>query len=379
MKNKIRILHIVQCPGGVERYIQMLIKNMDNNRFEHVLVCSYDYYEENYNEILVSFKHVLMENSISFVNDLKAVIEVRKLIKNIRPNIIYCHSSKAGFIGRIANIGIHKKIIYNSHGWAFNMVCSKARKLTYIFVEQFLSIFTTHFIAISDMEKQSAIKNKVCKNKKITVIRNGIELSDINKCFKSEIIQLKKKYGIADDARIVGMVGRISQQKSPDIFIEMAALIKKQMPNVHFMIVGDGPLNNEIFDLAKSKGLENSLTITGWVDDVSPYQKMFDVGVLLSRWEGFGLVLAEYMAMRVPIVASNVDAIPELIQDGVNGFLNDVNNAASAAENVLCILNDDKIKNSFIHNGEIIVTRDFNIKRVAKMHESLIEILCLNN
>lgn len=110
-KNKIRILHVAQAAGGVDRYIRMLLKYLDKEKFENILVCSQDFHEEDYRGLVDSFEQVEMIRAIGG-NDLKAIKEVRTLIKKYNPDIVYAHSSKAGAIARIADIGLKNHCVY---------------------------------------------------------------------------------------------------------------------------------------------------------------------------------------------------------------------------------------------------------------------------
>lgn len=127
----------------------------------------------------------------------------------------------------------------------------------------------------------------------------------------------EKKIGIPEDAFVIGQVGRISKRKSPGIFIRAATKIKESISNAYFVLVGDGDMKDEILQYAEENGLTGSLKITGWVGNPPSYATTFDTAVLLSRWEGFGLVLPEYMLAQKPIVACESDAVPILIDNRV--------------------------------------------------------------
>ena len=129
-KNKIRILHVAQAAGGVDRYIRMLLKYLDKEKFENILICSQDFHEEDYKGLVDYFDQVEMTRAIGS-NDLKAIKSVRTLIKKYNPDIVYAHSSKAGAIARVADIGLKNHCVYNPHGWAFNMRCSAKKKAVY--------------------------------------------------------------------------------------------------------------------------------------------------------------------------------------------------------------------------------------------------------
>ncbi len=370
---KIRILHVAQAAGGVDRYLQALLKYIDRDKYENILVCSQDYNEANYAGIVDFFEQVKMVREISFKDDLSATIEIRKMIKKYKPDIVYAHSSKAGVLGRFANIGFKNKCIYNPHGWSFNMDCSEKKKNLYITIERISSIFCDQIVCISNAEYHSALQHKICKADKLQVIFNGI---DIDQYRQNRIRRLTKQdIGIPDDSFVIGMVGRVSEQKAPDIFAKAAKLIKKVIPNSYFIIVGNGNLEDEIKKYVIENGLNNSFKITGWVENPMDYIQLFDEAMLLSRWEGFGLVLPEYMIARKPIIATNIDAIPDLINDGNNGLLVPVNDPEEVSKKALLLYQDKGLYNKLANNGEDIVYKKFDAKRVANEHEILFESL----
>lgn len=366
-----RIMHIVQSAGGVEVYIQMLLKYMPKDKFEHILVCSYDYSEKKFKDTVKAFEQVEMVREINVRKDYNAVKNVRKLIKKYNPDIVYTHSSKGGAIGRIANIGIKNKSIYNPHGWAFNMDCSNNKKRIYTIIEKMLAKFTDKIIAISDSEKQSALEKNICKSNEIEVIFNGIDIEKYE-LEKNNYKVDRKKLNIPNDAFVIGMVGRISKQKSPDTFIKVASKINKIIKNSFFIIVGDGDQRTEIENLIKKEGIEKNTIITGWVSNPLEYIQLFDLSMLLSRWEGFGLAIVEYMISKKPIIATNIDAIPNLIENQKDGCLVNIDDINQTVEKVLNIYNDNNFKNKIVKNAYIKAKKDFDIKRVSKQHEILL-------
>lgn len=370
-KDKIKILHIVQpAVGGVNRYIRLLLKYLNKDKFDNILVCSQDYYKEDYEKLARSFEQIEMKREINN-SDLKAVVNVRKLIKQYNPDIVYAHSSKAGAIARMANIGMKSKCVYNPHGWAFNMRCSEKKKKMYTTIEKLAAPFCDKIICISDAEKQSALDNEICKEDKLQVIFNGVDIEAYEN--GPHGIVERSDLNIPESAFVVGMVGRISPQKAPDVFIKMAKLVKEKIPEAHFIIVGNGEQEAEIRKYAEDNGFSDRVHVTGWTDDPMSYVEIFDAACLLSRWEGFGLVLPEYMMARKPIVASRVDAIPNIIQDGKNGLLVEVDDATGASEAVLQIYQDNSLKDKLVAQGLKDVHTKFNARRVSEEHEILFE------
>ena len=371
-KNKIRILHVAQAAGGVDRYIRMLLKYLDKDRFENILVCSQDFNKEDYNGLVDYFEQIEMMRAIG-KSDLKAIRAIRKLIKIYNPDIVYAHSSKAGAIARIADIGFKNRCVYNPHGWAFNMRCSTMKRKMYIAIERMAAPFCDKIICISDAEKQSALDKKICREDKLEVIFNGVDIEAYENGTHGAV--KRKDLNIPEDAFIVGMVGRVSSQKAPDVFVKMAKQVKNKVPNSHFIIVGGGDQEAEIKKYARDNAFLDCLHITSWVDNPMSYVELFDVACLLSRWEGFGLALPEYMMAGKPIVASRVDAIPNIIRDGENGLLVEVDDVTGASEAVLRIYSDEKLKNVLIKAGLETVNKKYDARRVSNETDKLFEEL----
>ena len=369
---KVRILHVAQAAGGVDRYIRMLLKYLDKEKFENILVCSQDFHEEDYRGLVDSFEQIEMTRAIGS-NDLKAIKEVRALIKKYNPDIVYAHSSKAGAIARVADIGLKNHCVYNPHGWAFNMRCSAKKKAMYTAIEKIAAPFCDKIICISEAEKQSALNKKICRDDKLQVIFNGVDIEAYENGVRGTVT--RKDLNIPVDAFVVGMVGRMSPQKAPDIFVEMAKQVKDVVPNAHFIIVGNGKQEDEIRRYAEDNGFADSLHITGWVDNPMSYVELFDVACLLSRWEGFGLALPEYMMAGKPIVASRVDAIPNIIRDGENGLLVEVDDALETSEAVLQIYWENGLRDRLVAQGIEDAHNRFNARRVSEEHGKLFESL----
>lgn len=366
--NKIVVLHVIQSPGGVERYIRSFLKYVDRDNFINILVCSKEYKKEYYVDLVDEFVNINMTREIRFKSDLSSIILIRKLIKKYKPDIVYCHSSKAGAIGRIANIGIHNKCIYNPHGWAFNMGQSKMKKKCYTLIEKVLAPLAYKIICISESEQVSAIKNRICKKDKTVIIYNGIDFEEYD---NPQEKLLRSDLGISDDKFIIGFTGRLSEQKAPDVFMNAAKYIKSKIPNAYFLIVGDGEQREKIEKFFNNNEMKDCYRITGWVENPMSYINIFDVATLLSRWEGFGLVLAEYMQAKKPIVATKVDAIPYIIEHEKNGLLVDIDDYENVGNMIMKLFQDPSLRDKLIANGYTIVREKYDARRVVREHEYL--------
>lgn len=371
MEQRIRILHVAQAAGGVDRYLRMLFKYMDHRCFENILVCSRDFNQADYAGLADGFEHIDMKRSIG-VSDISSVKEVRRLIRKYHPDIVYGHSSKAGALSRLANIGTKRICIYNPHGWAFNMECGIMKQTVYAAIERMLSPFCEKIICISGHEKQAALENKICREDKLEVILNGVDIEAYKSRKKSGSRSVSREScGIPMDAFVVGMVGRICPQKAPDTFIKAAKKIREKIPNSYFLIVGDGELRCELERYAKENGIADSLKITGWVENALDYVDLFNVALLLSRWEGFGLAIPEYMMAGKPVVASKVGAIPGIITDREDGLLVEVDDVNQIVGSVESIHDNQRIQIQLRNNGIMTVHDKFDVTRTVRESEAL--------
>lgn len=370
---KIKLLHIAQSAGyGVSVYVVSLIKTIDSNAYEQYLLGSEYYNSERFSKIVNGLRIIKMYRNIS-LNDFSTILKCRTIIKELAPDIVYCHSAKAGIYGRLACVGTRIKVVYNPHGWAFNMNCSPLKKMIYRCVEVILSIMTDKIICISDYELSST--PQYIPSSKLVVIKNGIDVSLCNISLASNYLT-KEMLGIPTDAFVIGIIARISIQKGQDMLIDIAVMLKEKIPNAFFLIVGGKSDDVPIEEMIEERELQNSFLITGEVDNAINYASLFDVAVLTSRWEGFGLVLLEYMVAGKPIVAFKVDAIPEVIIDGYNGLLVKVNDLSAFAQAIFFLYKNKNLRRKLVINGRDWVRKSFDVARVAKEHERIFVRLC---
>ena len=242
----------------------------------------------------------------------------------------------------------------------------KLKSIIYLCLEKILSPCTDKIVCISKAEKASAEREHIAKDDKLALIPNGIDVSAV----KNAVAKSRSELGIVEDAFVVGMIGRLSPQKAPDVFIRAAKLIHDEIPNSAFIIVGSGEEEEAVNAFAKENGLE--LVVTGWIDEPYSYLKVFDVAMLLSRWEGFGLAVVEYMAAEKNVVATKIDAIPTLVDDGL---LVEMDDPKDAAEKVLWLYRHPKEAAEMKSKALKKVIENYDISRVVDQHIEMFEEL----
>ena len=245
----------------------------------------------------------------------------------------------------------------------------KLKSRFYRLIERFLSHFTDRIVCISEAEKASAVNNNICNEDKLSLIPNGIDIQ--------AVIDAKPKsrneLGFTDNAFVVGMIGRISKQKAPDVFIKAAKFVANKISEATFVIVGDGEMRPEIEKYATENKLQ--LYITGWTDEPYSYLKTFDVAVLPSRWEGFGLAVVEYMAAEKNVVATRIDALPTIIEDKVDGLLVEVDSPEDLCNKIIWLHNHPDEAAQMRANAFKKVRDKYDIQRVAQQHLEMFEQL----
>ncbi len=368
------IVHIAQSAGGVAEYLYMFLKNFKDDNYEHIMVISQDYKGQldRFKPYTSNIYIVPMVREVELKNDIKAILKVRKILKQIKPDIVYLHSSKAGAIGRIAlAFNFKTKILYNAHGWYFNAQISDKKRKIFALIEKILAIKTDKIINISKSEYESALKYKIAPKKKMCIIENGIDFTKFenNDKYREET---RKKYHIENNEIVIGVVGRLTEQKDPMTMIKAFELVYKENKNTRLMYVGSGELEKNVKQYAKEKNILDKIIITGWVNNVEQYIPAFDIAVLPSKWEGFGLVLIEYMACDKPIIATNVGGIKDIIENEVNGILIPKESPEKLKYAIEKILKRET-KYSIIGERYKLIMKKYDIRTVVNNHKTIIE------
>lgn len=309
---KKKILHIVEAfGGGVFTVLTDLINGL-SDKFEIVVAYSSrpqtpENFKEYFNDNVKFIEVKNFTRSINFNKDIKALKEIKNIVREEKPDIVHLHSSKAGILGRL---GIHDrriKMFYNPHGFSFlKLDDSKLKRLMYKIIEKGTAIINSRctIIGCSKGEYEEAKK----LNKNSICINNGINIEKL----EEETKDLKAKEIDYNDLKIC-TVGRIGFQKNPKIFNEIA----ENFPNLQFTWIGDGELKNEL--------TSPNIKVTGWLDrkDVLKELNNNDIFLLPSLWEGLPISLLEAMYMKKICIVSNVIGNRDVIENGRNGFICD--------------------------------------------------------
>ena len=262
---------------------------------------------------------------ISPLNDIKAFISIFRFLRRSKPDIVHTHTSKAGILGRLAAwMARVPIIIHTPHGHVFYGHFGRSLSRIFLQMEKLLGRITHHHIALTPEEGNDYLNLGVAKSNNISVIHSGVDLN----CFKRSVTKSNPKrneLGISPDSLVVGYVGWLIPIKGVTYLVNAMAKIVEQHPKSLLVLVGKGDDKGEeeikLKEQVERAGLADKVRFLGWRPDVDEIMGCFDIFVLPSLNEGMGRVLVEAMAAGLPIVASRVGGIPDLVKHGENGLL----------------------------------------------------------
>ncbi len=262
---------------------------------------------------------------ISPFNDIKSFVSIFRILRKSKPDIVHTHTSKAGVLGRLAAwMARVPIIIHTPHGHVFYGHFGRSLSKIFLQMEKLLGRITHHQIALTPEERNDYLSLRVTKPSNTTVIHSGVDLHRFSKGEK-QLTRKRKELGIPPHSLVIGYVGWLIPIKGVTYLVSAMADVAEKYPKSLLVLVGKGDDKGEeeikLKEQVERAGLEDKVRFLGWRPDVDEIMGCFDIFVLPSLNEGMGRVLVEAMAAGLPIVASRVGGIPDLVKDGKNGHL----------------------------------------------------------
>jgi glycosyltransferase involved in cell wall biosynthesis len=301
--------------------------------------------------------------SIHLRHDLLALTQIRSALAEIGPDILAIHSSKAGWLGRIAGWTLGIPTVFTAHGWAFTEGVSRAKARIYSLAEKIVAPLTSRIIAVSKYDQQLAVRKHITTEKNIVAIHNGVP-------DKPELLANPT----GNPPKLL-MVARFQAPKDHTVLCKALAKLKGLEWSLDF--VGDGPLMPEIVSLVASLGIKDRVNFLGERKDVPQLLSKAQVFVLTTNWEGFPISIVEAMRANLPVIASDVGGISEAVVDNVTGYLVPRGNLDVLVDRLSRILSDAKLRGEFGAAGRAEYIEEFTFKKmVAKVltvYEEMLE------
>lgn len=306
--------------GGGERGFLQIINGLDKKRF-NVYVASKP--DGEFGEKIRKIGKPLFPVTMTSKYNALAVAELVRLINKEKFHLIHTQGARADFFARVAVKFSHRPYLVSTIQMpvdGFNVAIH--RRILYRFFDRFLERYVDRFIVVSKNLKNFLIKTRQIPSKKIVKIYNGIEIDSFKPNLQAkDYKQLKKSFNINEETFTVGAIGRLCWQKGFEYFLRSIPKIIRNNNKVNFLLIGAGPLEKPLENLAKRLEIDKRVVFTGFRDDIRSILAMIDVLVVPSIREGFPMIILEAMAMAKPIIASNLPGISEQLINGTTGCL----------------------------------------------------------
>lgn len=295
--------------------------------------------------------------NISVIKDILAIQQFRKILKKFNPDVVSCHSTKAGLVGRIATYFENKKVIFTAHGWAFTDGVGILAKISFSIIERFLARITTATINVSNYDKNIAIRNKIrCAH---YVVHN---------CIADRSYKINK---FDEDRVIISVVARFCAQKDHETFIRALGMLDKKL-NYEVNFIGSGD-TSEMKKLATECGVIDKVVFLGERKNVPELLDKTHIFCLPSNWEGFPISIIEAMRARCAIIASNVGGVNESTEHLNTGILVNKKDVKSWAYHLDYLISNKKYIEKYANAARQRFEKDFIVSTMIDKYETIIK------
>jgi len=316
---------------------------------------------------------VALDNPIHPPRDALAFLQLCRVIRRGRFDVVHANSTKAGILGLAAARACRvPAILFTAQGLRGVLLPQRTLRTFWRYGERAYFANADRIVTVSECDRREGIKRRILDPRRSLTIHNGIDIARVDQGRNAG--RTRAQFGLRRDALVVGVVGRLAPQKGMRWWIEAAAHVARREPRARFLIVGDGPERSALVQQAQQLGLADRVVWAGEQDGVE-ILPLFDVFVQSSEYEGFSLAILEAMAACLPVVASDVGGNAEAVVEGETGLLAPARDCRALAEAVLKVLSDPH-RRAMGERGRRIVEERFTQQVMVQNYERLyLEIL----
>ena len=388
MAGPIRVLRVIARlnMGGPAIHVASLAAGLETRGYHTTLVAgslargedSMAFLAERLGVSVVSVPEIQRE--VSAVHDLRSALRVAALIREERPRVLHTHTAKAGAIARAAAILAGNArppvVVHTFHGHVLKGYFDPARTAFFRRVEQTLARTADVLVAVSPEVRDELVELGVAPREKFAVIRLGIPLEERLTDATADS-DYRGLYGIPKGAFVVGWVGRMTGVKDTGAVLEIVRSARTHGVDAVLCMVGDGPDRTRLEQQAHDLGIARACYFVGYQEDVAGYYRLFDAFVLPSVNEGTPVSAIEALASGTPVVANRVGGVPDVVRDGLDGFLVDPGDVTSAGAKLAVLAGDDGLRRKMGEGGRKRVLERYAVSRlvddVDRLYRSLLE------
>jgi glycosyltransferase involved in cell wall biosynthesis len=309
-----------------------------------------------------------IQREISLVPDARSVLRVAALIRRTRPHILHTHTAKAGVIGRAAALAAGPArpplVVHTFHGHVLKGYFDPVRTAFFRHIEHTFARSSDALVAVSPEVRDELVALGVAPREKFTVVRLGIPL-DERLGDETSDADYRHLYGIGPDAFVVGWVGRMTAVKDTDAVLQIVRALRDRGVDAALCMVGDGPDRERLEELAHELGIARSCFFVGYQPDVAGFYRLFDAFLLPSVNEGTPVSAIEALAAATPVVANRVGGVPDVVRDGLDGFLVAAGQVEEAAEKLALLAGDPDLRKRLGESGRERVLARYSVGRLV--------------
>ncbi len=373
--NRWAVLQVVSSSrGGGAEHVRCLVKGLDRTRFVPGVAMP----EDGGHVAAGDFEEAaFLALNIAAGFSLREVFRLRRFIQEGRFDLIHCHGLRAALFGRLAALSLlwkRPRVVFTVHGFAIPHY-RFLKRTTLLCLERVLGPVTDAVICVSEAEKEAFTRAGLAAGDKARVVWNGIDLHR----FRAGRLEKRAKrleLGLPVGAFLLTTICRLYQPRDPDTLLRAFASVRREAPQAHLLIVGDGPYRPQVEQAIEALGLDESVTLAGIRRDVPEILAASDLFVLASaRWEGLPLTVLEAMASGLAAVVSDVGGAGEALQHGVSGLLVPPRHPARLAEAILTLARDEEKRRRMGAKGRERVEEFFTLDRMARQVEEVYEMV----
>lgn len=361
--------------GGAGNYVLSLSGALDKRKFNIILAFLYDGPTPEEARRKGFPVHIFPRR---FKKDPALIYRIMRFIKEKDIDLVNTHLPNADFFGRLAaRFAGTKAIVTTMHSFLFGTMAHKGERKVWEALnygqEMLLSRLNHRIITVCETLREKFISQGI-KEEKIVTIPPGVDLGKFNPSspYRS---YLKEEFSLGKEDKIVGTVGRLVPAKNLSLFLRVAREVTREVPGTKFVLVGDGPLKENLEREVDLMGLTSRVIFTGWREDVERIIPGFDLFLLTSTTEGMPLSLLQAMASGIPVAATGVGGVPEIVRDEKTGFLCEPGNLESLRLAVISLLRDRDLAQFIGSRGRELIEDNFDLRAIADKTMNVYEVL----
>lgn len=379
MPSPIRVMRIIarMNVGGPAVQVSGLMRGFNSAEFDHRLYTGFcvadeaDYLETVAKDV-TAIRIPGFGRRVSLGGDVEAFIALIKAIRSFKPHVIHTHTAKAGFLGRIASIiSMQPSIrVHTFHGHLLNGYFGPFKRSLIVLAEKILALFTHELLAVGDKVRTDLIEAGIGDRGKFGLMPPGLALGQLPAKKLSQ-----EFFGLSTSQLQCAFIGRVTQIKRPNRFLDVVSEIKKRGVALEFFIAGDG----ELLDVCRERIVREDLPVTvlGWQSDIEKVLSAADIVVLTSDNEGTPLSLIQAGMAGLPVVTTRVGSVPEIVLDGTTGIITSLY-VQEIADGLEKLANSSYLRAQLGVAAQEFTLANFGVKRLVNGHEELYKKLLAN-